>query len=75
MPGLGTEAGRQAHLVLAPLAEQQRIADKLDGLLARVDACRARLERVAGHPQALSPGGAGRGDGGEVDGGLAGGEA
>lgn len=33
-------------LVLAPLAEQQRIADKLDALLARVDACRDRLARV-----------------------------
>jgi type I restriction enzyme S subunit len=33
-------------LPLAPLAEQQRIADKLDALLARVDACRTRLDRV-----------------------------
>ncbi|WP_157670875.1 restriction endonuclease subunit S [Chitinibacter sp. GC72] len=31
---------------LAPLPEQKRIADKLDATLARVDACRARLERV-----------------------------
>ncbi len=31
---------------LPPLAEQKRIADKLDALLARVDACRARLDRV-----------------------------
>lgn len=31
---------------LPPLAEQQRIADKLDVLLRRVDACRARLARV-----------------------------
>lgn len=31
---------------LAPLAEQKRIADKLDALLARVDACRRRLDRV-----------------------------
>jgi len=29
-----------------PLAEQQRIADKLDTVLARVDACRDRLARV-----------------------------
>jgi type I restriction enzyme, S subunit len=31
---------------LAPLPEQKRIADKLDALLARVDACRGRLDRV-----------------------------
>ena len=31
---------------LPPLAEQKRIADKLDTLLARVDRCRARLDRV-----------------------------
>ena len=29
-----------------PLPEQKRIADKLDALLARVDACRERLDRV-----------------------------
>ena len=32
---------------LAPLGEQRRIADKLDSLLARVDACRDRLDRVS----------------------------
>jgi type I restriction enzyme S subunit len=31
---------------LPPLAEQKRIADKLDALLARVDTCRNRLDRV-----------------------------
>lgn len=31
---------------LAPLAEQKRIADKLDSVLARVDACRNRLDRL-----------------------------
>jgi type I restriction enzyme S subunit len=36
----------KAPFVLAPLAEQKRIADKLDALLARVDGCRARLARV-----------------------------
>ncbi len=32
---------------LPPLPEQKRIADKVDALLARVDACRQRLDRVA----------------------------
>jgi type I restriction enzyme, S subunit len=31
---------------LAPFPEQQRIADKLDVVLSKVDACRARLDRV-----------------------------
>ncbi len=34
------------NLPLAPLAEQKRIADKLELVLGRVDACRARLDRV-----------------------------
>ena len=34
------------RLPLAPFSEQQRIADKLDTLLARVDACRDRLALV-----------------------------
>jgi type I restriction enzyme, S subunit len=46
MPRLGTEAGKEAPFVLAPLNEQKRIADKLDAVLARVDACRERLDRV-----------------------------
>lgn len=33
---------------LAPINEQKRIADKLDAVLARVDACRERLDRVPG---------------------------
>ena len=43
---LGTDAGRNAPFVLAPLTEQKRIADRLDALLVRVDACRERLDRV-----------------------------
>lgn len=35
-----------SQLPLAPLNEQKRIADKLDMLLARVDTCRERLDRV-----------------------------
>ncbi|UVT18556.1 MAG: restriction endonuclease subunit S [Nitrospira sp.] len=46
MPRLGTEAGRNAPFVLAPTNEQKRIADKLDAVLARVDACREHLDRV-----------------------------
>ncbi|MDP2760425.1 MAG: restriction endonuclease subunit S [Sideroxyarcus sp.] len=34
------------HVPLAPLNEQKRIADKLDAVLARVDACRDRLDRI-----------------------------
>jgi type I restriction enzyme S subunit len=34
-------------IAIAPQAEQQRITDKLDTVLARVDACRDRLARVA----------------------------
>ncbi|MFN6571769.1 restriction endonuclease subunit S [Dendronalium sp. ChiSLP03b] len=37
----------KAHQIpLAPLNEQKRIADKLDVLLTRVDACQERLERI-----------------------------
>ncbi len=46
MPRLGTVAGQNAPFILPPLAEQKRIADKLDALIARVDACRAHLDRV-----------------------------
>ena len=34
------------EIPLAPLPEQIRIADKLDSVLARVDACRDRLDRL-----------------------------
>ena len=37
----------QLVVPIAPRAEQTRIADKLDTVLARVDAVNARLERVA----------------------------
>lgn len=47
---LSGSAATKLPFVLAPLNEQKRIADKLDALLARVDACRERLDRV---PQLL----------------------
>jgi type I restriction enzyme S subunit len=34
------------ELPIPPLAEQKRIAEKLEAVLGRVDACRARLDRV-----------------------------
>lgn len=46
MPRLGTEAGRAAPLVLAPRSEQTRIADQLDTLLSRINACNDRLEAI-----------------------------
>lgn len=46
MPRLGTEAGIKAPILLAPLNEQKRVANKLDVLLKRVDACREKLDRV-----------------------------
>ena len=47
MPRLGTDAGRDAPFVLAPKAEQKRVADKLDTVLTRVDAVNTRLAHVA----------------------------
>jgi type I restriction enzyme S subunit len=46
MPRLGTKDGVAAPFVLAPLAEQKVIADKLDTLLAQVENTKARLERI-----------------------------
>ncbi|BCB09805.1 restriction endonuclease subunit S [Vreelandella venusta] len=46
MPRLGTKDGISAPMILAPLAEQKVIADKLDTLLAQVDNTKARLERI-----------------------------
>src|SRR5690554_2510592 len=50
MPRLGTKDGVAAPFILAPLAEQKVIADKLDTLLAQVENTKARLERI---PQIL----------------------
>jgi type I restriction enzyme S subunit len=47
MRNISQEGLRSLPLPLAPEPEQQRIADKLDTMLARVDAVNARLARVA----------------------------
>jgi type I restriction enzyme, S subunit len=46
-PAVRSKDVRAFRVPVAPRAEQQRIADKLDTVLARVDACRDRLARVA----------------------------
>lgn len=46
-PNLSSKNLAKFEIPLAPLPEQKRIADKLDATLARVDACRERLARVA----------------------------
>jgi type I restriction enzyme S subunit len=43
---LGAAGLAEWRIAVPPLPEQKRIADKLDALLARVDACRDRLDRV-----------------------------
>lgn len=48
MPRLGTDTGRAAPFVLAPRAEQTHIANQLDTLLARVNACNDRLDAIPG---------------------------
>ncbi len=47
IPGLSRSDVYPILVPVPPLAEQQRIADKLDTVLGRVDACRDRLARVA----------------------------
>lgn len=44
--GIRLDDIRELEIPLAPLPEQKRIADKLDTVLARVDACRDRLDRL-----------------------------
>lgn len=46
MPRLGTKEGLLAPFIVAPLAEQKVISDKLDVLLAKVEQTKARLERI-----------------------------
>lgn len=44
--GIGGDLIRKLEIPVAPLGEQKRIVDKLDSVLARVDACRDRLEGI-----------------------------
>lgn len=46
MPRLGTDTGNAAPFVLAPREEQTRIADQLDTLLTRINACHHRLDAI-----------------------------
>ncbi|WP_052504109.1 restriction endonuclease subunit S [Pseudomonas oryzihabitans] len=46
MPRLGTQQARSAPIFLPPLAEQTRIAAKLDELLAQVDTLKARIDGI-----------------------------
>jgi len=46
IPGLNREDAYSQEVWVAPLREQKRIADKLDKVLARVDAARERLDRI-----------------------------
>jgi type I restriction enzyme S subunit len=45
-PAVRSKDIRGFEAPFAPLSEQKRIADKLDSMLARVDACRERLDRI-----------------------------
>ncbi|HTE39871.1 MAG TPA: restriction endonuclease subunit S [Steroidobacteraceae bacterium] len=45
-PAVRSKDIRSLEVPLAPRNEQKRIADKLDTVLARADACRERLDRV-----------------------------
>ena len=46
MPRLGTKQGKQAPFIQVPIEEQKRIADKLDSVLAKVEAAQARLDKI-----------------------------
>jgi type I restriction enzyme S subunit len=46
MPRLGTNDGLNAPFILAPLAEQKEIADRLDTLLAQVEATQTHLAHI-----------------------------
>ncbi|NTV10605.1 MAG: hypothetical protein HGA47_07500 [Zoogloea sp.] len=45
-PNISGDDIEQLEILLPPLPEQKRIADKLDSVLVRVDACRDRLDRI-----------------------------
>ncbi len=43
---LSTTKAKQLPFILAPLEDQKRIADKLDSVLAKVEAAQARLDKI-----------------------------
>lgn len=45
-PNISSKAVEELLILLPPLNEQKRIADKLDRLLTRVDTCRERCDRI-----------------------------
>ncbi len=47
IPGINREDVYSVEISLPPLNEQKRIADKLDELFVRVDACRDQLDHVS----------------------------
>lgn len=48
LPKINQEALNTKPVPVAPLPEQKRIADRLDAVLARANACRERLDRMSG---------------------------
>ncbi|WP_078517289.1 restriction endonuclease subunit S [Xanthomonas axonopodis] len=46
IPGLNRQDAYDLEILLAPLAEQKRIAQKLDALLAQVDTLKARIDAI-----------------------------